>query len=123
MKLEIGNWKFIKTHDAKKPRAVLGKDRSTGTPRSHRSDLCELGGKREEVYIVKDCPLCEIFTHLLGFESLSSSFFGTEPQCNIRPPAAALKHSMHEGMGDAFQPLAETVRHQSRPHAAIAMPP
>ena len=90
-KLEIGNWKFIKTHDAKKPRAVLGKDRSSTTPRSHRSDLCELGGKREEIYIVKDCPLCEIFTHLLGLERPYPLFLELKRPVIYDPPAAALK--------------------------------
>ena len=76
---------FIKTHDAKEPRVVLGKGRSTDTPRSHRSYLCELGGKRGEIYIVGGCPMSEIFTLLWGFESLSSSFFKLNPHVIYDP--------------------------------------
>ena len=77
--------RFIKTHDAKEPRVVLGKDRSSTTPQSHRSYLCELGEKRGEIYIVRGCPLCEFFTHLLGFRSLLSSFFKLNPHVIYDP--------------------------------------
>jgi hypothetical protein len=58
--------RFIKTHDAKEPRVVLGKDRSTKSPRSHRSYLCELGGKRENIYIVMRLPIVRFLYASLG---------------------------------------------------------
>ena len=50
--------------------------RSSYLHASHRSYLGEVGGKREKkAYYDKGCPLCDIFTHLLGLRSLILFFW------------------------------------------------
>ena len=51
--VEFGIWnlEFIKTLDAKEPRVLLIKDRSTGTPRSRHSYLSELGGREQNILL------------------------------------------------------------------------
>ena len=69
---EFGIWnlEFIKTLDAKEPRALLTKGRSTENSAVPVFIPERIGRERAEVYYYKTCLVCGDFYASLGSESL-----------------------------------------------------
>ena len=90
---------FIKTLDAKEPRALLTKDRSTVTPRVPVFIPERIGREERKNLYSRRLPFVRILYASLGLEKPFVLFFRTEPPCNIRPPSSSTTTQHTQGRG------------------------